>query len=85
MAAKTVTIEEAGRNLSKLVDAIGENDELILAKGDKPVAKIVSLKTDKKPADVEKPRTVGDFRGRIWVSEDFDEPLPDDFWLGGEP
>jgi hypothetical protein len=23
--------------------------------------------------------------GAIWISDDFDEPLPDDFWAGCEP
>lgn len=30
------------------------------------------------------PRIAGLNRGRIWVSEDFDAPLPDEFWLGEE-
>jgi len=30
------------------------------------------------------PRTSGLHLGKIWVSEDFDEALPDDFWLGNE-
>ncbi len=27
-------------------------------------------------------RVFGQYRGRISMSEDFDEPLPDSFWLG---
>jgi hypothetical protein len=27
-------------------------------------------------------RTFGLGRGKTWMSEDFNEPLPDDFWLG---
>ena len=30
------------------------------------------------------PRVAGLNRGQIWVSEDFDAPLPDEFWLGQE-
>ncbi len=30
------------------------------------------------------PRVAGLNRGQIWVSEDFDAPLPDAFWLGEE-
>lgn len=29
-------------------------------------------------------RIVGLHQGQIWTSEDFDEPLPEDFWLGSE-
>jgi hypothetical protein len=27
-------------------------------------------------------RTPGLHQGEIWMSEDFNEPLPDEFWLG---
>jgi hypothetical protein len=27
-------------------------------------------------------RTPGLHQGQIWMSEDFNEPLPDEFWLG---
>jgi hypothetical protein len=32
--------------------------------------------------DAAPPRVAGLNRGQIWVSEDFDAPLPDEFWLG---
>lgn len=35
-------------------------------------------------AEVKTPRVAGLNRGQIWVSEDFDAPLPDEFWLGQE-
>lgn len=28
------------------------------------------------------PRVIGLHEGAVWMSENFDEPLPDDFWLG---
>jgi hypothetical protein len=30
----------------------------------------------------QKSRTAGLNKGKIWVSDDFDEPLPDNFWTG---
>ena len=30
----------------------------------------------------EKPRVMDLHKGQVWMSEDFDEPLPDEFWLG---
>ena len=29
-------------------------------------------------------RKLGLFEGKIWMSPDFDDPLPDSFWLGEE-
>ena len=29
-----------------------------------------------------KPRVFGQYRGQIWMSGDFNDPLPDEFWLG---
>jgi hypothetical protein len=28
------------------------------------------------------PRVAGLHAGAVWTSDDFDEPLPDDFWIG---
>ena len=30
------------------------------------------------------PRIPGLHQGQIWMSEDFNDPLPDEFWLGEE-
>lgn len=32
-----------------------------------------------------KPRTFGQFRDTIRMRDDFDAPLSEDFWLGGNP
>ena len=80
MAAKTVTIEEAEGHLGELIENADAGDEVILAKGGVPVAKLVAL-----PRPSKQKRVFGEYRGRIRMSEDFDDPLPDDFWLGGEP
>ncbi len=32
-----------------------------------------------------KPVTLGLFKGKIHLSDDFNEPLPDSFWLEGQP
>ena len=44
-----------------------------------------SIVTKQKPAEAmssNQPRVFGQYQGRISMSEDFDEPLPDSFWLG---
>lgn len=34
--------------------------------------------------NAKKPRVLGLNQGDVWMSNDFDEPLSDDFWLGNE-
>jgi prevent-host-death family protein len=79
VAAKTVTIEEAQGHLDELIEKAHAGDEVILAKGGEPVAKLVPLAKRKSR------RVFGQCKGEIWTSDDFDDPLPDDFWLGGNP
>jgi antitoxin (DNA-binding transcriptional repressor) of toxin-antitoxin stability system len=79
MAAKTVTIEEAAGRLGELLENIDQGDELVIAKGDRPIAKLVPLPSAAETETLP-PRTIGDFRGALWIADDFDAPLPDAFW-----
>ena len=76
MAVKTVTLDDAAIQLTKLVVLASEGEEIIILRDEHPLAKLVPF------AEVTGQREFGQFRGRVHMSEDFDEPLPDDFWLG---
>lgn len=67
-----VNIHEAKTHFSKLINQALEGDEVIIAKGGKPVIRLVPY--------VDEPgvRQGGQFRGVLSISEDFNEPLPDD-------
>ncbi len=80
MATKTVTIEEAQGRLSELVHSTSAGDEVIVAENGEPVAKIVPL-----PRKLTQRRKWGGYEGKIRMHDDFDEPFPDEFWLGGNP
>lgn len=75
---ETVDVEEAKERLPELVSLALEGNEVILSEGDRPVARLVPI-----PSPVRK-RVMGLHRGVAWMSDDFDEPLPDEFWLGGD-
>ena len=75
MAAKTVTIEEAQTCLSELLALVEQGKEVIIAKGKKPLAKLAPLAQPKEDK-TQNPRVFGDYKGDLWVSEDFDAPLP---------
>ncbi|MFH1529280.1 MAG: type II toxin-antitoxin system Phd/YefM family antitoxin [Pseudomonadota bacterium] len=67
-----VNIHDAKTHFSKLLKRIEAGEEVIIARDGKPVAKLVPL--DGAP----KRRQFGLDKGKMWIAEDFDAPLPDD-------
>lgn len=79
----TVTVHEAKTHLSKLLARVAAGEEVVIAKGREPVAKLTSIKAAKKQMR----RVPGRLKGLIVVDERFFEPLPDDElarWNGEE-
>ena len=66
----TLNLYEAKTQLSSLVDQAAAGAEIIIAKNGKPMAKLVPIRerTQRKP---------GRLKGKIWMSKDFDAPMPD--------
>ncbi len=71
---RTVSIQEAQANLAELLTLVRAGGEVLITEAEQPLAKL----TPAVPA--KKKRIASLQRGTIWTSEDFDEPLPDDFW-----
>jgi len=78
MMTRTVNVAEAQNQLPALLELARAGNEIVIAEDDKPIARLVPI------AGLTKKRIAGLNRGMIWTSEDFDAPLPDDFWLGRE-
>lgn len=74
---KTISLNE---NISiQTVIALTKNgDEIILEENGKPVAKVTPIVEveETKP----KQRVLGLGEGTMWMSDDFDDELPDEFW-----
>ncbi len=69
MVTKTVNIHEAKTQLSALLAAVQAGDKVIIAKANKPMARLVPIEA--KP----KQRTFGLHKGNvIYISDDFDAP-----------
>lgn len=66
-----VNIHQAKTQLSRLVERAARGEEIIIAKAGKPLAKLTAI--GKPPR---KPRKPGGLKGRLWVADDFDAPLP---------
>ena len=69
---QSVNIHEAKTQFSKLVDAVGLGEKIIIAKAGKPAAMLVPVPTRQSV------RTPGALKGKIRMADDFDAPLPDD-------
>jgi prevent-host-death family protein len=63
-----VTVTEAKTQLSRLIERAQAGEEIVIRRGQKPVAKLIGFTTPHKP------RKPGALRGQIWMSDDFDEP-----------
>ena len=69
---KIVNVHEAKTHLSRLLARVAKGEEVVIAKAGKPVARLVPV------AARPERRVLGTERGRIWIADDFDAPLPDD-------
>jgi antitoxin (DNA-binding transcriptional repressor) of toxin-antitoxin stability system len=74
--AVQVNIYEAKSNFSKLINRVIAGEEVIVARSEKPVAKLGPFE---KPSRNRKP---GSAKGKLIISDDFDAPLPDDIPRG---
>lgn len=79
METRIVNIHDAKTHLSELLAQALAGDEVIIARANKPLIRLVPLEPPRKK------RVFGLHKGEVWVSDDFDEPLPDEFWLGEGP
>ncbi|HEY2120308.1 MAG TPA: type II toxin-antitoxin system prevent-host-death family antitoxin [Candidatus Acidoferrum sp.] len=65
-----VTIHKAKTNLSQLIKKASAGEEVIIARGDKPVARLVAF------GEAKGKRQPGSLKGTLHVGPEFFEPLP---------
>ncbi len=64
-------ISEAKAQLSSLIERVTAGEDIIIGKAGKPVARLTRYENNRQP------RKPGALKGKIKISEDFDD-LPDD-------
>ena len=69
---RTVDVDAAKRQLSRLLDAVAGGEEVVIARAGEPMAKLVPIASEPPK------RRLGRLEGKYTVPEDFDAPLPDD-------
>jgi len=77
MSTKTVSVHDAETNLTELINQALRGEDVVIAEANKPLVRLTPIGV---PSSQQ--RVAGLNRGEIWVSDDFDESLPDEFWLG---
>ena len=65
-----INIHEAKTHFSKLINRVSAGEEIIICRAGKPVARLLPIQSNKPP------RILGRDAGKIWIADDFDDPLP---------
>ena len=69
MAAQ-YNMHDAKTQLSKLAERAANGEEIVIARNGRPLARLTALPQERPK------RKMGLLEGKIWVSDDFDDPLP---------
>ncbi len=65
-----INIHEAKTHFSKLLKKVEAGEEVTISRAGVPVARLIAAKPEPKE------RPLGKFKGSVWISDDFDDPLP---------
>ena len=69
---KFVDLRAAKTHLSRLIDEAAKGEDVVIARNGKPVVRLIPVAAGRRR------RIAGSLKGKIWISDDFDAPLPDD-------
>ena len=69
---QVINIHDAKTQFSKLVEAVSQGDEIVIARAGKPAARLVPINAKKTV------RQPGALKGKLKIADDFDVPLPSD-------
>jgi prevent-host-death family protein len=69
---RMVNIHTAKTHLSRLINEVAAGEEIVIAKAGKPVARLLPY------APQREPRQPDLLKGKIWIADDFDDPLPEE-------
>ncbi|MEZ4707480.1 MAG: hypothetical protein R3A44_09755 [Caldilineaceae bacterium] len=76
MSVMRIDISEIQNRIWELLPLINSGNEVIVTQAEKPVMRLAPIMTQSQK------RIAGLHKGMGWMSDDFDAPLPEDFWLG---
>ncbi len=84
----TIKLHAAKTNLSKLVKRVEAGEEIVIARGNKPVARLVPIEAASQSSEASEPLGYGMLEGKLQLPDSFFfDPLPEDelaLWYGND-
>ncbi len=77
----TIDLEAQPTSLDELLTLMEGETEILLTRGNVPIARLSAVILEQTQS---RQRIPGLGKGSIHTRDDFDDPLPDSFWLGEE-
>ena len=75
----SVNLADVASNLTRLIERAEAGEEIIIYRAGRPVAWLMPpAEGGEATTSTHSPRQFGQLAGRIWIGEDFDDPLPED-------
>lgn len=78
MNSTTIDVLDVQTHFLELLTQVIAGDEIVVTQGQKPVARLLPMES------AATPRVAGLHAGLGWVSDDFDDPLPEEFWMSND-
>jgi prevent-host-death family protein len=72
MEAMEVSVRQAQKSLYRLLKRVAADEEIVIEKAGKPIARLVPVAAERKPRF-----RLGSAKGEFTVPDDFDDPLPE--------
>ena len=69
---KTYNVHAAKTHLSRLIEEAAAGEEVVIARAGRPVARLLPFEARAEP------RRPDLLKGKIWIADDFDDPLPEE-------
>jgi prevent-host-death family protein len=69
---RSVSMSEARAQLSRLVDAAAAGEDVVIVRQGRPAVRLVAIE----PAPQR--QRIGRLKGRVWLADNFDAPLPEE-------
>ncbi|BAZ50696.1 prevent-host-death protein [Nostoc sp. NIES-4103] len=82
MSTKTLDIQQLQISVRELLYLVQNDQEIVITNGNTPIAKLTLINPlEPNICELEKTPQPGLNLGAMVMSDDFDQPLPDEFWL----